>query len=80
MVIIRTPTKAWGMHGCDTMINIVYLILGMGNAGYEPLFIARQTESDTNAIVGLFTRIVVLLVAVYLTERYIRKKRRDESD
>lgn len=61
--------------GIHVGLNVTLTILGMGGAGYEPLFIAHQTESDANAMVGLSTRIVVLLVGVYLTERYIREKK-----
>jgi membrane protease YdiL (CAAX protease family) len=61
--------------GIHVGLNVTLTILGMGGAGHESLFSTSQTESDANAIVGLSTRIVVLLVGVYLTERYIRENR-----
>jgi uncharacterized protein len=64
--------------GIHVGLNMTLTILGVGSSSCEPLFIQKQTEADTNTMVGLLTRIAVLLVGVYLTERYTKMNKKTE--
>jgi membrane protease YdiL (CAAX protease family) len=62
--------------GIHVGLNLVLSILGMSH-GVESFFVTSQSESTSNTIVNLITRIMVLLAGILLTEFYIRKSTKE---
>jgi uncharacterized protein len=58
--------------GIHVGLNLTLSILGMSR-DVESFFITSQDESTSITIVNLMTRILVLLVGIFLTESFLRK-------
>ncbi len=62
--------------GIHVGLNLALSVLGMSN-GVESFFVTSQSESTSNTIVNLITRILVLLAGILLTELYILKSKKE---
>ena len=65
--------------GIHVALNFSQAIFGMSTGEFEPIWVVHQDESESTAIVGLTTRILVLIAGIILTEFCVRNLQNSSS-